>query len=118
MRIQNKEVKKRWSQSLKGRVYYKERNRRRNRERRLWFQKLKSTFSCISCGESDSVCLDFHHRESETKRTILANNHGYSMRILHSRKAILDEIAKCDVLCANCHRKLHNRTSMLLTQSV
>jgi len=32
---------------------------------------------------------------------------SYMVRQKLSRQRILDEIAKCDILCANCHRKLH-----------
>ena len=69
-----------------------------------WFFELKSTFSCARCGEGDASCLDFHHRNPDEKsdelgRAIWIN--GWS------KKRILQEIDKCVVLCANCHRKLH-----------
>jgi hypothetical protein len=41
--------------------------------------------------------LDFHHR-SEKLRSVS------TMRDL-AKASILAEIAKCDVLCGNCHRK-------------
>lgn len=57
--------------------------------------------ACSRCPESHPACLDFHHRDPETKSFALSRGHE------HSRAAILAEIAKCDVLCANCHRKEH-----------
>ena len=56
---------------------------------------------CIKCGESDPSCLDFHHRDPSTKEGDLGRVRRFSI------KRILAEIAKCDVLCANCHRKHH-----------
>ena len=56
---------------------------------------------CIRCGESDLACLDFHHRDPSEKEGHI----GYIRRF--SIERIKAEIAKCDVLCANCHRKHH-----------
>jgi hypothetical protein len=55
---------------------------------------------CIDCGERDPVVLDFDHRDPSLKRCDVTR--------LAARKpwqAVLNEIAKCDVRCANCHRK-------------
>lgn len=56
---------------------------------------------CVRCGESDLSCLDFHHRDRETKDADATGMRRFSL------KRMLAEIAKCDVLCANCHRKHH-----------
>src|SRR3990167_1076458 len=64
-----------------------------------WFQSYKRGLSC-PCGESDSRCLDFHHRDPATKEFTIRN--GVNRGITR----MLAEIAKCDVLCANCHRKV------------
>jgi hypothetical protein len=56
---------------------------------------------CSRCPESDHRCLDFHHLDAKMKTASISNmvKNGCSM------KKILKEIAKCIVLCANCHRK-------------
>lgn len=54
---------------------------------------------CRICGESEHIALDFHHLDPATKES--------SLRRLTSVKRIQIEAAKCVVLCANCHRKLH-----------
>ena len=62
----------------------------------------KATLAC-KCGETHPACLEFHHRDPATKKFNVA--HGAA-----SSKAwatIQAEIEKCDVLCANCHRKEH-----------
>jgi len=68
-----------------------------------WFKTLKSSLKCVQCGESDPVCLDFHHRDPGQKDFSLYQ----AARLAMGKNRILAEIAKCDVLCANCHRKLH-----------
>ena len=53
---------------------------------------------CADCGETDPVVLEFDHRGDK------AFTIGAALR---DRRwdDILDEIAKCDVVCANCHRR-------------
>lgn len=94
-------------------VYHKawtERNRDKRRaanerwriSQRDWFKALKETLACERCGESHIACLEFHHKDPKKKEKALclvANNWG--------KKRLLAEIAKCEVLCSNCHRKHH-----------
>ena len=56
---------------------------------------------CVRCEESHPSCLDFHHRDRGTKDADIATMRRFSV------VRLLAEIAKCDVLCANCHRKHH-----------
>jgi len=74
--------------------------------RRLWFDEYRSKLSCQECGFSHPGALQFHHRKTETKR--------YNISIIvaqaYSMKTILKEIAKCDILCANCHSIHHFET--------
>jgi hypothetical protein len=53
---------------------------------------------CVDCGETDPLVLEFDH--------LKAKNFNIA-KGLRDRKwqAVLDEIAKCDVVCANCHRR-------------
>jgi hypothetical protein len=55
---------------------------------------------CTDCGESDPVVLEFDHLEPDAK----CFNIGQSLPY-RSWQTILEEIAKCDVVCANCHRR-------------
>jgi hypothetical protein len=75
---------------------------RRREELRLWFRELKSTLSCSRCDEATVECLQFHHRDPAQKDFEVSH-----MVLGYSRERILEEIAKCDVLCANCHLKHH-----------
>ena len=58
--------------------------------------------SCVKCGESANECLDFHHTDETTKVDTIANMKKHS-----GLKTIQEEIKKCIILCANCHRKEH-----------
>lgn len=63
---------------------------------------LKKT-GCISCGESHPACLDFHHKKRAGKEISIA----VAAHRRWSLKRLMAEVAKCEILCANCHRKLH-----------
>lgn len=56
---------------------------------------------CVKCNETFSGCLEFHHTEPAGKDFTIANNMNRNIDV------ILAEIAKCVVLCGNCHQKLH-----------
>jgi len=73
------------------------------------FQQWKAQQQCVVCGESDAECLDLHHRDPSTKEGTLGNLSSFG-----SWAAIEVEIAKCAILCANCHRRVHSgRVSLL-----
>ena len=63
----------------------------------------KKTLKCSRCKNDDYRVLEFHHRNPLEKEFTIANmvDRGYS------REKLNDEITKCDVLCANCHRIVH-----------
>lgn len=68
------------------------------------FLEYKLAQSCIECGESHVATLDFHHvNPQKTDRKL----HSL-VRDGHLWGTIAAEIAKCVVLCANCHRKHHH----------
>src|SRR5438128_4021279 len=55
--------------------------------------------SCVDCGESDPAVLDFDHlRDKKADVSTL-------IQFAVSWRALADEIAKCEVRCANCHRR-------------
>jgi hypothetical protein len=55
---------------------------------------------CMDCGGSfPPWVMDFDHRDPKTKSFALAAGKA----LLKSRDVLLAEIAKCDVVCANCH---------------
>lgn len=77
---------------------------RRKEANRNQYEKYKKTLKCSRCPENHPACLEFHHKDS-TKKEIEVTKAVFSNR--WSIKRILEEIEKCEVLCCNCHRKLH-----------
>lgn len=54
---------------------------------------------CQRCEFNEHSCaLDLHHRDPKTKKFEVTQN------MTRSWAKIKAELAKCDVLCANCHR--------------
>ncbi len=76
------------------------RERRLHRKRRAILDAIKVHAGCADCKRTDlrPECLDFDHLPGTEKRWSV----GVNMR--RSGAALLDEIAKCEIVCANCHR--------------
>lgn len=72
----------------------------RNNARVFVFNYLKEN-SCIDCDEKDIIVLEFDHREPKEKFLGIAQ----MIQNRYSVEAIKKEIEKCDVVCANCHRR-------------
>lgn len=69
-----------------------------------YVRNLKQTIPCYLCGESDWRCLDFHHVRGEK----IANISLLAIcAVKVTKEQFFEEIAKCDIICANCHRKHH-----------
>lgn len=79
-----------------------ERKQEARRFARDYVLEYLSSQSCAHCGEDDIRVLEFHHREKDNKYMAVAAmvSGGFSVERIRA------EMAKCDVLCANCHRKI------------
>ena len=55
---------------------------------------------CEECGERDPRVLEFHHVGAKDMAITRMVTGGFSIERIQA------EIAKCTVLCANCHRKI------------
>lgn len=64
-------------------------------------EDIKKNLQCKNCGNDDFRVLDFHHKNDKEFNISEASTKGYG------NKKIFEEIAKCEVLCSNCHRILH-----------
>lgn len=55
--------------------------------------------SCVDCGNANTTVLEFDHVRG-TKRYVISVmlSGGFSW------SRILEEVAKCELRCANCHR--------------
>lgn len=83
---------------------YKRRAQKQRTDVRDWLAEYKLTLCCESCGENHPATLDFHHHDPSHKDSEVSDLVGRA-----SLDKIKSEIAKCTILCANCHRKLHYR---------
>ena len=60
---------------------------------------------CAICGYNEcGAALEFHHVNSEDKKFNLC-----STALGRREKSIVEELNKCILLCANCHRKIHTK---------
>jgi hypothetical protein len=92
--------------------YYIRKNRKRRKrlkqELRACLLNYFKSHPCIDCEEADPVCLEFDHvrgkKEAEVSRMLCD---------CYSWDAIEAEINKCEVRCANCHRKRHAKRRLL-----
>lgn len=70
------------------------------RSNMLYVLTFLKTHSCVDCGETDPVCLDFDH-----VRGIKYLSVSDMISQTYSVENIQLEIDKCEVRCSNCHRK-------------
>jgi hypothetical protein len=75
--------------------------KRQNFEAKRYAYQYKLSHPCSKCGENDEKSLLFHHRNPEEKDNKVTQLYKYGI------KKVREEIEKCDVLCHNCHIKLH-----------
>ena len=83
--------------------YYSLKNKKYREQYRNWLNEIKLGLSCVECGESHVATLDFHHKAGSKKDFNIARSRSLGQ----DKTVTLNEIKKCVVLCANCHRKLH-----------
>jgi hypothetical protein len=58
---------------------------------------------CMRCGYNKCInALEFHHKNPDEKEFTLSHLKNYSFT-----KIIRDELDKCELVCANCHREIH-----------
>lgn len=78
------------------------RNDRRKLERReklIFVSEIKSSIGCGVCGIKIPTVLTFHHKDKSQKVGDISG----MIRNNSSIDKIKAEIAKCEVLCMNCH---------------
>lgn len=65
-----------------------------------WMLEIKSN-PCTDCGNCFPVCcMDFDHRKGEKKEYNVASMFAHH----YAREKIELELAKCELVCSNCHR--------------
>lgn len=82
------------------RVKVNSRKSTRENQTRVWSHLGQNP--CVDCGESDPVVLQFDHLRNKRKEVS-------KMVRAFTWKVIQQEIDKCEVRCANCHRRKTSR---------
>lgn len=83
----------------KNREKFIERNRKRKKLFKDYYQEAKN-HPCVDCGiQYHPIIMEFDHRDPTTKLFNVSQPQSVS-----SLKKLKDELAKCDVVCANCHK--------------
>ena len=89
----------------KNRQYYLDKVHKRNTFLRQkindYMREYLSKNSCVDCGESDIAVLEFDHKGIIPKFKAVS----HLIRGRYSLEKIKEEVKKCEVRCANCHRR-------------
>ena len=72
----------------------------RKKKIRRAIANIKEAAGCQLCGEKCSLCLDFHHIDGNDKELLISF-------VSASVNRLRVEISKCEIVCSNCHRKIH-----------
>lgn len=87
---------------LKNQEKIKEYNKQRSQKKRDWIVDYKLSRGCSVCGYNKCAsALEFHHNGDKEF------NIGNHMKL--SLENIKIEVKKCIIICANCHRELHEK---------
>lgn len=102
-RTKQREASRRYYEANKDKMKERAKSvtiRRRTELRRMILGHLLE-HPCVDCGESDPIVLEFDHRDPAEKSFNIGDGVGRA----YGTERIKAEITKCDVRCANCHRR-------------
>lgn len=88
-----------YQRNKKAQLDYRRKYRQSNQKA---LANYKADRGCADCGEEDSRVLQFHHTTDDKEFTIGARLGRKGL------KSLLQEAAKCEIVCANCHIKRHS----------
>jgi len=113
----NKESSERWKQSPEKRRSYHAKNRERinkmvleNRHRLKTNLITRLGGKCVACGlqlsgEWPVACFDFHHPGGRGGERLISKHLNRVRNLIE----VFEKAKGCQLLCANCHRKIHHR---------
>jgi hypothetical protein len=81
----------------------KERNTRVGAINRAYVNEYLRQHPCVDCGNNNIIVLEFDHVRGKKRKEV-----SHMIDSAFSLDSIIEEIAKCDVRCANCHRIRHH----------
>lgn len=94
-------IKARWRNSNRQLTRFYDSKRRD--QRRLLVTEYLLKHPCVDCGIKDLLVLDFDHIKERGEKLFTI---GYQKnRTTFSKQELFAEMSKCEVRCANCHRR-------------
>jgi hypothetical protein len=110
MKKRDKEKQKEYSKQhyLRNKGEIKKRSLQHNKETRTRNREFVNNYllshPCVDCGVKDIVVLEFDHVKGVKENAVaVASNRSWSLDKLKK------EIEKCEVRCANCHRRVTHK---------
>ena len=97
---------KRWRKDNPDKTYKADKKRWLEENKAIAiYLKIDRGGKCCKCGYDKNMCaLDWHHRDPNTKDFSISK-----VRITPKNyQIVISEIEKCDLVCSNCHREIHN----------
>ena len=114
MAYKNKEDQREYARKhyASNKKIYKDRATKRNKLQRKknkeYTNSIKENSQCVDCGESNPLVLDFDH-----VRGVKFSHISDMVNRPYNINKIKEEIKKCEIRCANCHRIVtHNRRTI------
>jgi len=99
-RDKNKQKKAQHESYLRNKEVIKQRLKISRRKNKTYVENYKNQHPCAECEEDNVACKDLHHlRDKEINVSRAIQHYGLDR--------LKKEIDKCQVFCANCHKKLH-----------
>jgi hypothetical protein len=97
----NREYQAKWYSENrdKQKTRVREKNNKYNTQKREYVWNYMLEHPCVECGETDPRVLTFDHVDPADKKYTIASMRSYPLT------SVKREIAKCRVLCANCHMR-------------
>lgn len=106
-----KECKKEIDRELYSTNHSDRQSKIRNRQNKVqtelknYLTELKKNSKCAICNENRWWVLDFHHTRDKKFNVSSLARRGCSL------ETFKEEINKCIIICANCHRDIHFKES-------
>ena len=101
---QQKKSQKEWYLKNKEEICRKARERKVELTEFVRNYKKREDVLCVDCGESRWQCIQFDHIDRKDKTDSISRMARRGM----PAKRILEEISKCETVCANCHCIRHD----------
>lgn len=85
------------------------RNKENRKRNKTFVLDYLSEHPCVDCGEKDIIVLEFDHVRGEKVGDVKKMMFSYSIQ------SLTEEIEKCEVRCANCHRRITHKRRIMNT---